>query len=46
MTAHLLFGLVNSIAEWYRPGRRGAERTALTDAVCALAFDGLRLGRA
>ena len=41
MTAHLLFGLVNSLVEWYRPGRR-VSRTALADAVCALAFDGLR----
>ena len=41
ITARLLFGLVNSIVEWYRPDRR--ERVAsLADAVCALAFDGLR----
>jgi AcrR family transcriptional regulator len=41
ITARLLFGLVNSIVEWYRPDRR--EKTApLADAVCALAFDGLR----
>jgi AcrR family transcriptional regulator len=40
VTAHLLFGLVNSIVEWYRPGRRMT--TSLADAVCAIAFDGLR----
>jgi AcrR family transcriptional regulator len=40
ITARLLFGMVNSLAEWIRPGRRaGAE---LADAVCAVAFDGLR----
>ncbi len=38
--AHLLFGLVNSLVEWYRPGRRPA--TGVADAVCALAFDGIR----
>jgi AcrR family transcriptional regulator len=43
VTARLLFGLVNSTVEWYRPGRRppGPE---LADAVCAVAFDGLRRG--
>jgi AcrR family transcriptional regulator len=38
--ARLLFGMVNSVAEWYRPGR-GSMR-ALADTVTALAFDGLR----
>ena len=38
--ARLLFGMVNSVAEWYRPGR-GSMR-ALADSVTALAFDGLR----
>jgi AcrR family transcriptional regulator len=41
ITARLLFGLVNSIVEWYRPSRR-AGPGSLADAVCALAFDGLR----
>jgi len=41
VTARLLFGLVNSIVEWYRPSRR-ADDGSLGDAVCALAFDGLR----
>ncbi|WP_375488819.1 TetR/AcrR family transcriptional regulator [uncultured Jatrophihabitans sp.] len=41
VTARLLFGMVNSIVEWYRP-RRGADPAPLADAVCAIAFDGLR----
>src|SRR4029077_4421920 len=41
LTARLLFGLVNSIVEWYRPDRR-PKTVPLADAVCALAFDGLR----
>ncbi len=40
ITARLLFGLVNSIVEWDRPGR--ADGRPLADAVCAMAFDGLR----
>ncbi|MBN9621253.1 MAG: TetR family transcriptional regulator, partial [Actinobacteria bacterium] len=43
VTARLLFGLVNSLVEWYRPQRRGAAPQALADAVCAVAFDGLRV---
>jgi AcrR family transcriptional regulator len=44
VTARLLFGLVNSLVEWYRPGGRGtAGPDALADAVCAVAFDGLRI---
>lgn len=39
--AKLLFGLVNSVSEWYRPGR-GTDPGAIADAVCKLAFDGLR----
>jgi AcrR family transcriptional regulator len=44
-TARLLFGMVNSLVEWYRPGGRGAGAgpEALADAVCAVAFDGLRV---
>jgi AcrR family transcriptional regulator len=45
VSARLLFGLVNSIVEWYRPPRRPDGRS-LADAVCALAFDGLRTRRA
>jgi AcrR family transcriptional regulator len=48
ITARLLFGLVNSLVEWYRPDSRaaGAGPDALADAVCAVAFDGLRVARA
>jgi AcrR family transcriptional regulator len=47
ITARLLFGMVNSLVEWYRPGGRGAGTgpDALADAVCAVAFDGLRVRR-
>ncbi|AGL18257.1 TetR/AcrR family transcriptional regulator [Actinoplanes sp. N902-109] len=37
--ARLLFGMVNSLAEWYDPARGSAEQLAAT--VSALAFDGL-----
>jgi AcrR family transcriptional regulator len=37
ITARLLFGMVNSLVEWYRPAH-----SDLADAVCAVAFDGLR----
>ena len=41
LVSRLLFGMVNSVAEWYRPGgRRRADE--LAEAVVALAFDGLR----
>lgn len=39
VTARLLFGMVNSLIEWVRPGRDPA---SLADAVAAAAFDGLR----
>lgn len=54
LTARLLFGLVNSVTEWYRPDRAGRAGRAgrggdvadrggdLADAICKLAFDGLR----
>ncbi|SEP50320.1 TetR/AcrR family transcriptional regulator [Amycolatopsis saalfeldensis] len=41
VAARLLFGTVNSLIEWYRP-RRGSSATDLADAVCKMAFDGLR----
>jgi AcrR family transcriptional regulator len=44
VTARLLFGMVNSIVEWYRPGRRRVH-DGLADAVCTVAFDGLRIHR-
>ncbi|MGW4381705.1 TetR/AcrR family transcriptional regulator [Kitasatospora sp. NPDC004531] len=40
LATRLLFGMINSVVEWYRPGQRGAE--ALPEAVVQLAFDGLR----
>jgi len=45
VTARLLSGLINSIVEWYRPGSPQAGQVALADAVCAIAFDGLRVRR-
>ncbi len=39
VTSRLLFGMVNSLIEWYRPGRGDA---ALAEAVTRIAFDGLR----
>jgi AcrR family transcriptional regulator len=44
LTARLLFGTVNSLVEWYRPSQ-GASAESLADAVCAIAFDGLRVRR-
>jgi AcrR family transcriptional regulator len=41
--ARLLFGVVNSIVEWYRPDR--STDTSLADAVCTMALDGLRTRR-
>jgi AcrR family transcriptional regulator len=41
LTSRLLFGMVNSLIEWYRPRRR-SDATELADAVCKIAFDGLR----
>ncbi|GLW54247.1 TetR/AcrR family transcriptional regulator [Kitasatospora phosalacinea] len=40
LATRLLFGTVNSLVEWYRPGQRGTE--GLPDAVARFAFDGLR----
>ena len=47
LTARLLFGTVNSIIEWYRPASAASAASAasLADAVCAIAFDGLRVRR-
>jgi AcrR family transcriptional regulator len=38
----LLFGMINSIVEWYRPGGR-EDAARLADDVIALALDGLRV---
>lgn len=54
ITARLLFGMVNSVTEWYRPrpeatepavAGHGANSDDLARAVCAIAFDGLRIRR-
>ena len=51
LTARLVFGLVNSISEWYHPhpaesgagaGAEARAAAALADAVAGLVFDGLR----
>jgi AcrR family transcriptional regulator len=39
LAARMLSGLVNSVVEWYRPGRSGAAQ--LPDAVARAAFDGI-----
>ncbi|HBF81404.1 MAG TPA: TetR family transcriptional regulator [Streptomyces sp.] len=45
MATRLLFGMVNSLVEWYRPQPEGAgERQQLADTVVRLAFDGMRAG--
>lgn len=43
LATRLLFGMINSIAEWYRPAAKGAlDREQVADAVVRLAFQGLR----
>ncbi|MGY0059970.1 TetR/AcrR family transcriptional regulator [Streptomyces sp. LZ34] len=43
LATRLLFGMINSIVEWYRPGRGGAATTdEVADAVVRTAFAGLR----
>ncbi|MPY82005.1 MAG: TetR family transcriptional regulator [Actinophytocola sp.] len=44
ITARLLFGMVNSLIEWYKP-RNGANSATLADAVTKVAFDGIRQPR-
>jgi AcrR family transcriptional regulator len=41
LTARLLFGMVNSVIEWYRP-RHGLTAADLADALSKIAFEGLR----
>jgi AcrR family transcriptional regulator len=41
LTSRLLFGMINSIIEWYRP-RRGLHAAEIADAVSKIAFGGLR----
>lgn len=43
LATRLLFGMINSIVEWYRPGRGGsATSDEVADAVVRTAFAGLR----
>ncbi|WP_174549585.1 TetR/AcrR family transcriptional regulator [Nocardiopsis trehalosi] len=41
IAGRLLFGMVNSLVEWYRPGR-GVDADELADTLAAVAFSGLR----
>ncbi len=41
-TSRLLFGMVNSLIEWYRP-RDGAGGVNIAETIVAVAFDGLRV---
>lgn len=41
LVARLLFGMVNSLVEWYRPGGKTKD-SDVADALVALAFEGLR----
>jgi AcrR family transcriptional regulator len=42
LAGRLLYGMINSVTEWYRP--RGGDRpTELADVIVSVAFDGLRL---
>lgn len=41
VVTRLIFGMINSIIEWYRPGG-SIRREELGDSIVALAFDGLR----
>ncbi|KUJ64873.1 TetR family transcriptional regulator [Streptomyces albus subsp. albus] len=43
LATRLLFGMINSIVEWYRPGRGGAASSEeVAEAVVRMAFAGLR----
>ncbi|MGW5695101.1 TetR/AcrR family transcriptional regulator C-terminal domain-containing protein, partial [Streptomyces asiaticus] len=43
LATRLLFGMINSIVEWYRPGRGGAATShEVAEAVIRTAFAGLR----
>ena len=41
MVSRLLFGMVNSVHEWYRPGSRTNSRRSIVDATVGLALNGL-----
>ncbi|MGW5100878.1 TetR/AcrR family transcriptional regulator [Streptomyces sp. NPDC004100] len=42
LVTRLVFGMINSIVEWYRPEARGANGREVADAVVRLVFSGLR----
>ena len=42
LIARLLYGMINSVTEWYRP-RGGGRPTELAEDIVSVAFDGLRL---
>ncbi|CAM5567197.1 hypothetical protein SALBM217S_07943 [Streptomyces griseoloalbus] len=42
LVTRLVFGMINSIVEWYRPDGRGMNEREVADAVAQLAFSGLR----
>ena len=42
LATRLVFGMVNSIVEWYRPDGRGMGEQEVADAVAQLVFGGLR----
>ncbi|AYN40391.1 TetR/AcrR family transcriptional regulator [Streptomyces dangxiongensis] len=44
LATRLVFGMINSIVEWYRPDPRGASARDVSDAVVRLVFSGLRRG--
>ncbi|NBM15897.1 TetR/AcrR family transcriptional regulator [Streptomyces sp. GC420] len=46
LATRLLFGMINSMVEWYRPEghRHSHERAEVVDTVVRMAFDGLRTG--
>jgi AcrR family transcriptional regulator len=43
LVSRLLFGMVNSLVEWHRPGG-AVDAEQLSDAITTIAFDGLALG--
>ena len=44
LATRLVFGMINSLVEWYRPDGRGTAEREVADAVVQLAFAGLRGG--
>ena len=42
LATRLVFGMINSIVEWYRPDGRGTSRREVAETVVRLVFDGLR----